>query len=207
MTTEIPRINPTEGESKPTDKNEVERRFLVDPALITPELLKDFEEQLYIDQYYVFMSEDGSEQRTRQIADMNTGDLGYTMTVKTKGLSELTRGEPIDEIPITLGLHREQRSIAESKNWVLQKIRHNMFVEGYQISLDVFKGDYNGLVIVEVEFKGDTIEEKHAAAAAFQPLGWFGEEVTEKKEYRNSALVKREGILPMGGTALKSAHL
>ncbi|MDB5162081.1 MAG: adenylate cyclase [Candidatus Saccharibacteria bacterium] len=207
MTTEIPHTNPAEGESKPKDKNEVERRFLVDPALITPELLQDFEEQLYIDQYYVFMSEDGSEQRTRQIADMNTGKLGYTMTVKTKGPSELTRGEPVDELPIPWGLHREQRTVAESKNWVLQKIRHNMLIDGHLLSLDVYKGDFTGLVIVEVEFKAETLEEKHAAAAAFQPLDWFGEEVTEKKEYRNSSLVKREGTLPMGGTALKGASL
>lgn len=59
---------------------------------------------------------------------------------------------------------------------------------GLTVELDIFEGDYKGLVLAEVEFPG--IEE----AEAFIPPDWFGKDVTFSGEYQNSrlALAKRE---------------
>ena len=48
--------------------------------------------------------------------------------------------------------------------------------------LDIFSGDLEGLVILEVEFPsvGD--------AVAFEPPAWFGKEVTNDPAYHNSVI-------------------
>ena len=54
----------------------------------------------------------------------------------------------------------------------------------YRIELDVFQGEYDGLVYAEIEF--DTEDE----AIQFKPPEWFGEDVTYSSEYHNSTLSK-----------------
>jgi CYTH domain-containing protein len=50
------------------------------------------------------------------------------------------------------------------------------------IELDVFEGQYEGLMLAEVEFKN--LEEAHS----FTPPSWFGKDVTLTGEYQNSRL-------------------
>lgn len=53
---------------------------------------------------------------------------------------------------------------------------------GLTIELDIFEGEYDGLILAEVEFP--SIEE----AGQFTPPGWFGKDVTFSGEYQNSKL-------------------
>ena len=55
---------------------------------------------------------------------------------------------------------------------------------GTLAELDVFHDDYEGLLLVEVEF--DSIEQ----ANAFVAPEWFGEDVTSSGKYQNSVLSK-----------------
>jgi CYTH domain-containing protein len=53
---------------------------------------------------------------------------------------------------------------------------------GLTIELDVYTGDLEGLVVVEVEF------ESEAESDDFDPPDWFGPEVTDDRRYANRAL-------------------
>lgn len=53
------------------------------------------------------------------------------------------------------------------------------------IELDFFKGDYEGLVLAEVEFPDE------ASADAFRPPAWFGEDVTYSTKYHNSTMSQK----------------
>ena len=68
---------------------------------------------------------------------------------------------------------------------IIRKTRYKMPVEGYPsltAELDVFSGELEGLVILEVEFS--SIEE----ALTFTPPAWYGKDVTEDPAYHNSAI-------------------
>ena len=68
---------------------------------------------------------------------------------------------------------------------IIRKTRYRMPVEGYPsltAELDVFSGELEGLVILEVEFS--SIEE----ALSFTPPSWYGKDVTEDPAYHNSAI-------------------
>jgi len=56
---------------------------------------------------------------------------------------------------------------------------------GLSIELDFFKGDYEGLVLAEVEFPDE------ASANAFCPPAWFGEDVTYSTKYHNSTMSRK----------------
>ncbi len=61
----------------------------------------------------------------------------------------------------------------------LEKDRHDVALDGATAELDVFHGDLDGLVLVEVEFDDDD------SMAGFEPPGWFGPEVTDDVRYTN----------------------
>jgi CYTH domain-containing protein len=63
---------------------------------------------------------------------------------------------------------------------------------GLTIELDVYTGDLEGLVVVEVEF------ESEERSDAFEPPGWFGPEVTDDLRYANRALAV-DGVPPEPG--------
>lgn len=64
----------------------------------------------------------------------------------------------------------------------VEKRRHEVPVDGVTAEVDVFGGDLDGLVLVEVEFDDDQ------AMADFEPPAWFGPEVTDDHRYTNLAL-------------------
>ena len=68
---------------------------------------------------------------------------------------------------------------------IIRKTRYRMPVAGYPsltAELDVFSGELEGLVILEVEFS--SMEE----ALTFTPPAWYGKDVTEDPAYHNSAI-------------------
>ena len=75
----------------------------------------------------------------------------------------------------------------------LYKTRYLLPVDGYPglvAELDVFSGNLEGLVILEVEFA----DEK--SAEDFRPPAWFGPEVTDDRRYHNSWLCLEDDLPP-----------
>ncbi len=69
----------------------------------------------------------------------------------------------------------------------LSKERHLISHGGFEIELDVYREDLDGLLIAEVEFPDEE------AAEGFEKPKWFGEEVTGERGYLNQTLAT-EGI-------------
>lgn len=64
----------------------------------------------------------------------------------------------------------------------LNKVRYDVPLDAGECIVDVYEGRLAGLRVAEVEF--DDV----AAAEAFQPLDWFGAEVTGVAQYANRRL-------------------
>lgn len=145
---------------------EIERKFLV-AQLPVLEGLK----AKPVRQGYVTLAGDSVELRLREKGG------AYFLTLKSEG-----------------GLQRMEREIEIARDqfealWpatggrVVEKTRYvGALEDGTGFELDVFAGALAPLVLVEVEF--DTVE----AARGFSPPGWFGQDVTEDRRYRNRAL-------------------
>lgn len=145
---------------------EIERKFLV-KAL--PDLTHA--KKTYIHQGYITHSNDSVEVRLRQ------KDEHYFITVKSgsgmvRGEREISIGQKKFETlwPDTLGKRIEKH------RWTDQLNTQQTF------ELDVFMGELEPLVLVEVEFPSSE------QADNFQPADWFGREVTVDKRYKNKAL-------------------
>lgn len=67
------------------------------------------------------------------------------------------------------------------------KVRHRVPLDGFVAEVDVYSGDLEGLVLVEVEFDSEE------AMGAFDPPGWFGIEVTDDERYTDAVLAT-EGL-------------
>lgn len=63
-------------------------------------------------------------------------------------------------------------------------LRDSYLIQEYpQITLKIYKGDYEGLIRAEVEFESEEEAEK------FVPLDWFGKEITETPLGRDKLLI------------------
>ena len=80
---------------------------------------------------------------------------------------------------------RFERLWALTEGRRLTKTRHTLPHDELELELDLYSGDLDGLAIVEVEFPDD------AAADAFEPPSWFGDEVTGEHQYLNETLATR----------------
>ncbi len=145
---------------------EIERKFLVKTMPVLSHAQKT-----YIHQGYITHSNDSVEVRLRQ------KDEQYFITVKSgsgmvRGEREISIGQKIFETlwPDTLGKRIEKH------RWTGQLNTLETF------ELDVFMGELESLVLVEVEFSSEE------QADNFQPADWFGREVTADKRYKNKAL-------------------
>ncbi len=169
----------------PENSAEVELKFEINPASLPP--LPE-ELAVTIDQVYVAIGENKSELRFRRIEDMS-GNVTHTMNLKTG--EGFVRDEPINERPIPQDLfdaYLEQHPNSD----MLKKIRVDIPFGEYKISVDRYIDETNaGLIVAEVEFYGDSLEEKLQAAAAFTPPEWFGRDVTKDPEYKNQALASK----------------
>ena len=151
---------------------EIERKFLIEKAKL-PENLEEFARH-EIEQGYLC---------TEPVVRIRREDESYYLTYKSKGL--LAREE------YNLPLNREAYLHLKPKadGIVIVKTRYRIPErDGLTIELDVFHGDYEGLLLAEVEFPSEE------AANAYEPPAWFGEDVTYSSRYHNSTLSK--GIQP-----------
>ncbi|MEG2451699.1 MAG: CYTH domain-containing protein [Clostridium sp.] len=115
---------------------------------------------------------------TAPVVRVRREDEHFYLTYKSKGL--MVREEY--NLPLTKDSY--EHLLSKADGLILTKKRFLIPIEGtaLTIELDVFEGEYQGLVLAEVEFP--TEEE----ALAFVPPEWFSQDVTFSGEYQNSRL-------------------
>lgn len=174
---------------------EIERKYLIDGPEYLPENYCDFPSHT-IEQGYLC---------TSPVVRVRKADDTYYLTYKGKGL--LAREEY--NLPLTKEAY--DHLIQKADGIILRKKRFNIplaqgfahpaqtpaqnpgqpengqaqlneYNENLVIELDIFEGEYQGLILAEVEFP--SLEE----AERFVPPKWFGRDVTLSGEYQNSRL-------------------
>ncbi len=145
---------------------EIERKFLVKEL---PENIVNCK-KLYIKQAYI---------STNPTIRLRQQDNDYILTVKGSGIMKKVEYE----LPLT----------EEQFNNLWQKIESNVIIKNrYKIplddnlmaELDIYEDKLKGFMNVEVEFLSTK------QAILFDPPSWFGQEVTQNKEYSNTSLAK-----------------
>jgi CYTH domain-containing protein len=149
---------------------EIERKLLVDtvPADL------DGWDAARLEQGYLAITDD-VEVRVRR-----TAGAGAVLTVKSS--PALARVE--EELPVDRASFERLWPLTAGRRVV--KVRHRREdAPGLVLELDVYEGDLEGLVTLEVEFADE------AAARAWTPPPWAGREVTGDKAYANQSLAVR----------------
>jgi CYTH domain-containing protein len=148
---------------------EIERKFLVNPQLVT-EKLKESRPRA-IRQAYLMVDEIAA----REVRIRDCGGK-YSLTVKAG--SGLVR----EEREIDLSEAQFLVLLGGAQGRVIEKQRYEVPVGRYRAEVDLYEGHLEGLVTVEVEFPNE--EE----ARAFTAPDWFGEEKTGESRYSNRYL-------------------
>lgn len=163
--------------------NEIERNWAI--GEVSPDVLFHAATSVAIKQAYLSVADDGNtEVRIRVTADTEGGVIiGPKFTLTVKRGAGMVRDEL--EIPL-LALHFDQLWEQNKKyhSGNIAKVRFYINYGDHTVELDIYSGDLSGLKVAEVEF--DSVE----AAEAFVPPDWFGKEVTDDPQYRDSWLAK-----------------
>lgn len=146
---------------------EIERKFI---PLTPPVSLKDC---AFRDIEQAYLTDDPAIRVRKE-------DGAYYLTYKSG--SSMAHEEY--NLPLTEEAYR--RLLEKCDGSVLKKRRYLIPDGPYTIELDVFLGNHQGLRIAEVEFP--SVEE----AEAYRIPEWFGKEVTDDPQYRNSYLSLRK---------------
>jgi adenylate cyclase len=150
---------------------EIERKFMVSDLPTSERLGRGVQ----IRQGY--LAEDGLVTVRVRITDVQA-------TLAVKAGSGLAR----TEVDVEISSEQAEGLWPHTVGRRVDKTRHRLDVgEGawrHVAEVDVYAGSLEGLCVVEVEFDSE------AAAAAFTPPGWFGEELTEIPGWSNAALAR-----------------
>lgn len=155
-----------EEETPEEEPQEIERKFLVESL---PEDIEQYPNEDIVQGYLAIM-EDGTEIRLR-----NKGDK-YFQTVKSG------RGKTRMELEIEITQEQYELFWVMTEVKRVEKKRYQIPHEKGIIELDVYGGDLDGLLSVEIEFKDQDASED------FKAPEWFGREVTEDPNYKNQSL-------------------
>ncbi len=119
---------------------------------------------------------------TDPVVRVRREDSSYYLTYKGRGL--LSREEY--NLPLNETAYLHLRSKADGI--ILTKTRYRIPLKNTPliIELDLFEGEYEGLMLAEVEFPTEE------AALSFTPPDWFGRDVTFTGEYQNSRLSRKK---------------
>lgn len=142
---------------------EIERRFLVNDPML-------FKNKKFIRQGYVLL-EKNKQLRVRIIGKKSLICLKYT--------EKMVRDEYEYEIPYSDGME-----ILSKCEFVIEKYRSTIKLKKLNYTIDIDRYP-NGIVVAEVEFKNEKDSKK------FQPLSWFGKEITGDKKYSNITFAKQ----------------
>ena len=118
-----------------------------------------------------YLSEKGKTVRVR-IAN----NKAY-LTIKGKRTGKCSKKEYEYRIPRT---HALEMLREECESRIIYKTRYLVPCNGVVFEVDVFEGEYEGLVIAEVELKN---EQQHLRIPS-----WIGKELTGKRRYSNRSL-------------------
>ena len=144
---------------------EIEKKYLIDKDMLPP----DYKSHAFhkIEQGYL---------NTRPVVRIRKQDDNYYLTYKGNGL--MAR----EEYNLPLDADSYNHLLPKCDGNIISKTRYNIPFNNYKIELDIFEGEYKGLVLAEVEF---ATEED---AISYAPPEWFGEDVSERAEFCNSYL-------------------
>lgn len=158
---------------------EIERKFLIKQL---PQNLSDYTNH-FIEQAYLCVA---------PVIRVRREDSIYYMTYKGQGM--MVREEY--NLPLNATAYEHLRQKADGR--IITKRRYQIplenpksfkpeftFTHPLTIELDIFEGDYKGLLLAEIEF--ETEEE----ALAFEMLDWFSEDVTNDSRYHNSNMAMK----------------
>ena len=146
---------------------EIERKFLVRNL---PENLESYEQKRICQGYLC----------TNPVVRIRRSNDDYFLTYKGRG--KMVREE--HEFPLTAEAF--EHMLPKIDGILIDKVRYLIpLSSGHIAELDIFQGKLAPLRLVEVEFA--SVEE----AESFVAPEWFGDDVTESKEYHNSNLSKK----------------
>lgn len=147
---------------------EIERKFLIKQL---PADLKTYPFRL-LEQGYL---------NTDPVVRVRKEDDEYYLTYKGKGF--LAR----EEYNLPLNADAYAHLIGKADGNIIRKKRYRIPIDGtgLTIELDIFDAPFAPLILAEVEF--ESIDQ----AQGFVPPEWFGEDVTENREYSNSYLSRK----------------
>ena len=135
---------------------EIERKFLV----------KEIPDKRELEKYTCLSIEQGYLCR-KPVIRIRKQEKEYWLTYKGQGF--MAREEY--NLPLNLEAYEHLKT----------KKRYIIPIEnGLKVELDIFEGFHKGKILAEVEFPDEE------TAVNFQPLSWFGEDVTYQEEYHNS---------------------
>lgn len=146
---------------------EIERKFTIKHL---PENIGSYEVHV-IEQAYL---------TTEPVIRVRREDDRYYMTYKGTGGDNTSLSHEEYNLPLTIEAYDVLSSKADGN--VIRKKRYMIPYMDHIIELDIFGEPFSHLIIAEVEFASV------AAANDFVPPEWFSEDVTDRKEYRNSYL-------------------
>lgn len=141
-------------------------------------------------QYYLYKDE-FSAIRKREIFDINNNTHKYIYTVKTKG--DIQNNKSVYEIETVISREKYE-AIQENKN-IVEKYRIKVPIDENLIAeLDIYGGNLEGLITVEVEFENEMQLDKF-----IKPV-WFGSEL-DKIIFSNANLssISREKFVNLVG--------
>ncbi len=144
---------------------EIERKFLVAGG----EWRKQVTRSMAFRQAYVASMED----RSVRVRIVDRRDA--TLTVKI-GASALVR----DEYEYAIPLEDAEELMQSAPGVVIEKTRHTVEHGGFTWEIDVFEGQYEGLVVAEVEMHDENADPDLPA--------WLGREVTGDRRFSNQSL-------------------
>ena len=148
---------------------EIERKFLI----ARENFPEDIEKYPYhiIEQGYLCVN---------PVVRVRRQDEDFILTYKGKGMMMREEHfEPSEDLPLQAEGYYHLLGKADGKT--IRKKRYLIPLDGtHTIELDEFEGEYEGLLMAEVEF---TSAED---ANRFEKPAWFGEEVTYDRKYHNS---------------------
>ena len=144
---------------------EIERKFLVAGG----EWRNQVTRSMAFRQAYVASMED----RSLRVRIVDRRDA--TLTVKI-GASALVR----DEYEYAIPLEDAEELMQSAPGVVIEKTRHTVEHGGFTWEIDVFEGQYEGLVVAEVEMHDENADPDLPA--------WLGREVTGDRRFSNQSL-------------------
>ncbi len=147
---------------------EIERRFLIRDLDKVNELITqyaDTRKAICQDYIYVDMFTAIRKRKTEK-----NGNVKYTYTIKTGG-----KGMSVNEIEREITEEEYNKLLKVEGTITIDKERYCIpYIDNLIIELDVFHGDYEGIIFAEIEF---TSEEQ---GNAIEIPEWFGPELTGK---------------------------